>query len=558
MNINDKNIVAIIPVRGGSKGIPRKNARLIAGKPLLAHTIISALEANCFSNVFVSTDDTELEEIAVRFGASVLDRPLELANDTSTLDDVILNACENLLSISFQSDLEFIATIQATSPLITPHSIAQAVQKCVADNYDTVLTVINESHLAWTIKDDIAVPLYEKRVNRQQLPPYLRETGGIVVCPMSQIKKGSRFGKNVGIIELNKEESVDIDDYFDWWVAEKVLKNKNILFHVVGNRESGLGHVYRALTLAYKLTSYTISFLVNSDSILAAEILKSKYQNVSIVPPGAELKYIIKTKPSLVINDILDTNADFMKEIRKNRISTINFEDQGDGSRYADITINEMYDDDSPECGKNTYSGIKYCCLRDEFYSIQSHENKEEVKNILLLFGGTDPSALTYKCLGLVDKIKGNWDITVIVGPGYSNIEELKDLIKECNHKVTLVINTSIISKHMKIADVAITSAGRTVFELSAMAIPMIVIAQNTREEHHVFATTSPGVVYLGRADKLTEKSLNDTLNQILTSKLLRQKIGQILLESDTKGGINRVIKLIEGLLDEHHNSDGD
>ena len=120
-------------------------------------------------------------------------------------------------------------------------------------------------------------------MNRQQLPPNFRETGGVVVCSRETLNTGSRFGKHVGVIEVNKKESIDIDDYFDWWLAEKSLTRKCICFHVVGNHETGLGHVYRALTIADRLIDHDVWFLVNEDSF---KLLTN--MQIPLMPKGVE------------------------------------------------------------------------------------------------------------------------------------------------------------------------------------------------------------------------------------------------------------------------------
>lgn len=94
--IKGKNIVAIIPVRGGSKGISRKNSRMLAGKPLLSYSISKGLKSNYIDKVFVTTEDLKLKEIALKFGASVLDRDELLSEDDVTLDEVVVDAIEQI------------------------------------------------------------------------------------------------------------------------------------------------------------------------------------------------------------------------------------------------------------------------------------------------------------------------------------------------------------------------------------------------------------------------------------------------------------------------------
>ncbi len=94
-------------------------------------------------------------------------------------------------------------------------------------NIDTVISVVDDRHLAWTINEDGKyVPKYEKRINRQYLPSEFRETGAIFATKREFISENSRMGKNIDLIEVSKHESIDIDNYSDWWVAERLLKKK--------------------------------------------------------------------------------------------------------------------------------------------------------------------------------------------------------------------------------------------------------------------------------------------------------------------------------------------
>lgn len=538
--------VAVIPARGGSKGIPRKNARLMAGKPLLSYSILAAKKAGCFDAIYVSTDDPELAEIAKRYGAEVLERRVELAGDAATLDEVIADVSRQLVAERSLSDENILATLQPTSPLLNPTTISHAIDLYAEGDCDTVLTCVDEPHLAWTIRDDKAVPLYEARLNRQQLPAYMRETGGIVVCSIAQAISGSRFGSRAVPLAVSKEESIDIDDFYDWWMAEKALSRKKILFHVVGSRDSGLGHVYRALTLADRLPGHDLSFLVNSDSKLAQEVLGRRYSDVTVVEPGKELDAILSISPDLVINDVLDTEKEYMKQLSASGIRTVNFEDQGEGSLHASMVINALYDDHPAGRTRNMYYGAEYCCLRDEFYSLQHKQTVGPVKNILILFGGTDPSDCTLRVTQWMEQLSGEWTLTVVTGPGYKSGEQLSELIESYSRPVEWVKDTSVISRYMAEADIAVTSAGRTVFELGALGVPMVVVAHNEREKHHVFATRSPGVIYIGPGSDLSVNSFSKVMTEMLASPILRAKMHQALVASDLRGGIDRVLNLIE------------
>lgn len=537
--------VAIIPARGGSQGIPRKNARLLNGRPLITYVIQAAQFAERLDWVVISTDDPELKAIAQTMGIHVLDRPEHLAGPEITLDEVTVHVAEQIRQMGIKP--ERIVTLQPTCPLISSSSIDRAVEKMIEDpTLDTVVSVVRETHLEWILNHEgRPVPNYKARVNRQHLSPKFRETGAIVACKGEMITSGTRFGANTGMLELPRLEAIDIDDYFDWWLAEKSLRRKRICFHVLGNAVLGLGHAYRALTLADRLIDHELSFVVNEESQLAADLIRSRYYPVMIAPKGGELEAIRQAQPDLVINDVLNTEIDFVRSL-KAFTSVINFEDLGPGTTEADAVINAMYNPAQLNTIAEVYSGIEYCCLRDEFYSITPRSTSDDVRQILLLFGGTDASGGTLKVLQWLDALEGDWGITVVVGMGYRDIAQLKEKSAACIHSVNIVNDTRVISRHMHQADIAITSAGRTVFELASLGVPMMVYAQNARETTHPFAVESHGTIYMGDIDNADRETFQETANELLTSRLLRGRMSQSLLKENPRGGIHQVLGIVQ------------
>lgn len=551
-NISDcheASAIAVIPVRGGSVGIPRKNARLLNGKPLLSYAIESCLAAKTIAATYVSTEDEELVELARRFGAQVLPRSKDLASAEATLDQVIVDAAQQLQAQNVSEP--YVVTLQATCPLISTSTIDHAVQQCHEQSLDTVLTVVDDRHLAWEKnKANQTVPLYKHRVNRQSLPCQFRETGGVVVCKQSVLDTGTRFGTKVGVLEISKTESLDIDDYFDWWLVERSLKRRSICFHVIGNRDTGMGHVSRALTLADRLIHHDVWFLIAKGHELALGAVQDRFYPICVVEPGKEIDALANKRPDLLINDALDTDQAWMQTITDLGFRVVNFEDLGTGSPHADLVINDMYEAAEPTL-PHVLSGASYSVLRDEFYSAKCIDVRSDVQNILMLFGGVDSNDMTSKCLKWLDTMDGNWRITVVLGRGYEHPDNIQSMAKTMHHKVEVVVNTSMISNYMQKADLAITSAGRTVFELASLGIPMLVIPQNDREMLHKFADLSLGVVLLPRARVIDQAMFTDAVSQMTKSRLLRDCLHRSLLGTDLKAGVGRVVEQIEQLLEE-------
>ncbi len=537
-------IIAVIPARGGSRGIPRKNARLLNGRPLIEYAIDAALNSKRIDQVCVTTDDDEIRAIAERRNITVIDRPEALASPETTLDEVVFHAAETLASTGTKADI--ILTIQPTCPLISSRTIDQALEQMEERRWDTCLSVVSDVHLNWT-KDELGAPIpaYTRRVNRQFLPPNFRETGAIIACTRETLEGGSRFGENVGIIEISKTEAIDIDDYFDWWLAEKSIRRKRICFHVLGNTLYGLGHAYRVLTLADRLIDHELVFVVNEESELAAKIIESRFYRVERCQAGAELGAITQLEPDLVINDVLNTDANFVKSLQAAGPSVINFEDEGSGSDFSDLVINAVYGR-HPRRERGVYYGEAFCCLRDEFYTIEPKSIQEPPTSVLLLFGGTDSKGVTLKLYRWLDEMPGDWKITVIAGIGFQYLDDLKRMTQSSQHEVELVVDTKVVSQYMASADIAISSAGRTVFELGSLGVPMLVVSQNARERDHLFARESQGTVYLGDADALDADAFKSSVTELVSSRLLRQKMRSALLEAELGKGIDKVLGLIQ------------
>ena len=219
MNITSGKNVVVIPARGGSKGIPRKNLRPVAGFPMIYYSINAALNARSISRVIVTTEDEEIALFSERFGAEVIMRPPDLADDVIPLDPVILHAVTEAEEEN-NEEYHIVVTVQPTSPLIQSFDIDTVVEKIKNDDLDTAQTVVDDRHLCWTVQDGKASPLYNKRVNRQLLPVNYRETGAVIGCTRGQIDTGSRIGKKVGLVEVPQNRSFDIDSFSDMFIRE--------------------------------------------------------------------------------------------------------------------------------------------------------------------------------------------------------------------------------------------------------------------------------------------------------------------------------------------------
>lgn len=544
MSINEKKIIVIIPARGGSKGIPRKNIRLLAGKPLISYTIESCRASKYIDRVIVSTDDDEISYVASKYGADVLRRPETLALDHIPLDPVIYYAIIELENTE-KEFYDIVITVQPTCPLLSSDTIDEAIKTFIKRDVDTLLSVMDDRHLSWTKIKDKYVPNYTERKNRQYLTPNFRETGGIVITKRRFLTDTTRFGEKVEVFELTKAEAIDIDNEMDWWVAEKILKRRKILIRVDGYKEIGLGHIYRTLLLANRLIDHELIFVLEAKSDIGIQLIKANNYRVESFTTLRKFDDIIGNyKPDIIINDILDTSSEYIEYLKSKNLFIVNFEDMGQGAQNANLVINALYNEKYPS--SNHYWGKDYYCLREEFFLLKSKPINIEVKNILITFGGTDANDYTRRVLEIISKLNlADVNIVVITGLGYENMDVLREESKNLGINIELLQDIRYISKYMYEADIAITSAGRTVYELASIGTPTIVLAQNNRELRHTFACADNGIINLGLGYEVANDEIIEAILRLINDYGLRLKCSQLMLNNDLKSGVTRVINLI-------------
>ncbi len=533
-------VLVVIPARGGSKGIPRKNVRLLAGQPLIAYAIQAAKAAQGVDHVLITTDDEEIAAIARRYGAEVVMRPPELAEDAVTLDPVIFHAVQQAEAQGMMP--EIVITVQPTSPLVKPRRLEEAITLLESGDFDTVISVINDTHLAWTRREGRFVPLYAERVNRQYLPPVYRETGAILASRREVITPESRIGRRITLVELPPDEAIDIDTYFDWWLAEKSLQRRHILLRADGGTDIGLGHVYRALSLAGRLIDHRVTFVMNAERPMGVELVRRHHYPL-VTFHGEALPLIKSLQADIIINDILNTETDYVRALKEVGLFVVNLEDLGPGAREAHLVINALYD--SPVPLPNHLWGPQYDCLRDEFYSVPIKELSPRVERVLLTFGGVDESNLTAKVLRALDQVEGDFAVDVVLGLGYAYESQLEATLAQLRRRPTLYRQVRRMSELIHQADLAVTSAGRTVLEVASIGVPCIVLAQNDREMHHLHARSEYGIINLGLGRTLTPQEIARTLQTVIDDYALRQSMQARMLAVDIRGGCERMLKVI-------------
>lgn len=217
--------------------MPRKNIKLLNGKPLIAYTIEASLNSGVVDRVFISTNDAEIAEVAKKFGAEVIDRPKELAGDKVTLEPVIKHALDYLVEKENYIP-DFVSCIQPTSPLLKPEVVKECVDKVMNQGFDSCITAFLPDTYEWKWQSMVdkfstqgpfepEVPVM-KRVVRQDLPKVFHENGAFYITKTSLFKEiGHRWGGKMAIVEMTEEDSLQIDSEYQFWLIEQILKRRN-------------------------------------------------------------------------------------------------------------------------------------------------------------------------------------------------------------------------------------------------------------------------------------------------------------------------------------------
>ena len=222
----DKTFLAIIPARGGSKRLPRKNVLDLCGKPLIAYSIEAGLKSKYVDKVVVSSDDDEILNISKSFRAETIKRPDELASDTATTFDAIKHTIDNF------EKYDYIILLQPTSPLRNEKHIDEAIELLEAKKADSVVSICEMDHSPlWsnTLPEDGNMNnfLRDEVLNKrsQDLEKYYRLNGAIYICKTEKLLEEKSFflKENIFAYVMDRKSSVDIDEEFDFKIVE-VLK----------------------------------------------------------------------------------------------------------------------------------------------------------------------------------------------------------------------------------------------------------------------------------------------------------------------------------------------
>ena len=228
--ISGKKIVAIVPARGGSKRLPRKNVLKFNGMPLLYWSILAGLESKYVDRVLVTSDCSEIIAISKKYGADIIERPSDLASDDADTLGAIRHA---LLACP---GFDYVAILQPTSPLRDASEVDEAIRLLDQKNADGIVSVCKVEHSPlWcnTLPHDCNmegfIPVDKEGIRSQDLGDYFRLNGAIYLYDVNKLLDGDRafYSKNVFAYKMGQEKSVDIDTEADFLYGEALLRQKN-------------------------------------------------------------------------------------------------------------------------------------------------------------------------------------------------------------------------------------------------------------------------------------------------------------------------------------------
>jgi len=501
------DICVVIPAFKKNEIISNDLLKKIKGKPLLGYQIDVAKRLGRDTNIVVMTDSAEVSLFVERAGVASI-----------------------MSSKGFFEELQRIETsvhayvlLSPYAPLIPLTEIERAVQ-CYEARKSAGTVIVSSQYQ----NDDFLYGAFLGKLvkkNKEEKESNQGISGDIVVFGADFFKKNTDH--DIIMHELGGYYPT-IRSIHDFWIFEKLLERKRIVFNVIGTKESGFGHIYRAKALAHTLQDHEIVFVCGNKSQEGCERLIGNDYLLRVISQDRAAENIAKIKPDLVINDVLNTDAAYMSSLLEKSIRTVNFEDLGDGSAYADLVINELYDEPH-NSNDNVLWGHDYFFLRDEFEGATPNLFSNHITAILVTFGGTDQNDYTRKILRVISEQCRKYKIKVyiVTGAGYSYISDLEFDIKKYRRdlEIEYVHHAGVMSNIMEQCQIAITSNGRTVYELAYMNIPSIIISHHDRENTHLFSRKDHGFFPLGTYDgKKTDCEIQAHLSRLIQDVGFRKK----------------------------------
>lgn len=551
-------VVAVVPARGGYDEVPYLNIKKLGPIPLIAHTLREASKSRYIDRVVVSTDDDQVADVAKEYGAEApFRRPAKLAGRIPLLKPVISHAIE-FLEENEGPTIDIVVTLQATSPFRTSDQIDAAIDKLVAENLDSVISLREEKELTWRVVEGVLTPLFGKAGRREDMEPLYREDGAIRAMRRAVLDMPERLGIRVGYILMDKGSSITVHDIYDFWLAEKLVRLPRILFRVDGGAGIGMGHVYRSLAIADEIRSVSpaadMQFLMKAEHAEGVQRVSNTGYPVRILSddtPRAVEEEIQEYSPNVIVNDFpAPLRQDYLEALAKLGASTVNLVDTLDDiekpAALASVIIATMHADQVEL--DDFYGGPEFAILRESF-SNQHKEVRELGREVIVSFGGSDPQGLTLKVLRALDGVSADllgMNVKAVLGPAFSYKKELGSLLPGLSYEPKVLENVEQMAEVLAQADLVFCSGGMTVFEISSLGTPGVVLCQNAREQRRMETFSREGtVVYLGLGTEVGEATIRNAAKELLENVNKRKDMSEAGRRLVDARGTQRAAKVV-------------
>ncbi len=514
----------------------------IAGVNPIQRTLTKAIELGLPSeSIFIFTDSEEIQLIGERNNISVLFDP------TLSWESTDIETNLRAISSNFTEDSDYVLILSPYALLLDVNTLRAALGEARRLEIDVLKPVREER--GEIVKPGKLRTVSESLTSRHE--KFLVVSNAFCLIRIKRLRdsRNSSWGVRYWTVD---ERSLEIESLRDWWVCEKLLKRRRIVFRVIGNSQVGMGHIFRALSIAHELTDHELLFVSDHHNQVAVNELAGYDYWLGIYDELEITQKIIELQPNLVVNDILDTDLRYIETLRNAGIAVVNFEDLGGGAKAANLTINELFD--APQFdAPNVRWGHEYFFTRDEFAAAKPNDFRESVTDVLLAFGGTDQHNLTWTIYNAISDFcsKSEIFIHIVVGPGYAKFDELVSKVGSVEN-VFITHASGVISSIMERVQLAIASNGRTVYELAQMNVPGIVISQHLREESHLFACPENGFIPLpiGSEVELQKKVLEE-FNVLVRDKAVRHDLFTNVSQFDFNPNKEKVVSEILQVLEQ-------
>ncbi len=550
----------VIPAIKKNAVIPDQLVKKLAGVTLMERAIHTARAVAPGEDIMALTDSQEISLICERAGVGFhWNRELRF----TSLD--IVAEMRDLLG-ELARRYEHCIILRASCPLLTWVDVEDAWKKYLEAGADSLITVKSVRQRIWNVRgDSLESLLHSAGGTDGGEEQFLVESRALIILRLALLRgeaadagvalslpPGHPSGRQPGTIipYFLNERAIEIQSYQDWWICERLLLRRHVVFVVAGYPAIGMGHVFRALMLAHEITSHKITFVCTRESELAVEsIARKEYR---IVRQGNEdlVHTVLALRPDLVVNDFLNTGAAYMERLRAGGARCVNFEDEGPGAELAHLVINALYE--SGQSTERLRCGPEYFCLRDEFAGAARNPLRPETRTVLITFGGTDQRDCSRRVLDIIEPVCRAYGIAirVVAGPGYAHKEAMEARLRALeNPLVSFTWATNVMSRMMEGADLAICSAGRTVYELAHMRVPGMVLAHHEREARHTFARPRNGFAFMGLMDRVDDMKIRNVFLAMLKQNR-RARFWERQNRLDFTPNKARVVGLMLALLD--------